>query len=37
MLLCCATASQAAPDPDTFFRAVSVNNASGVRSMLAKA
>ena len=36
MLLCCATASQAAPEPDAFFRAVSVNNASGVRSMLAE-
>jgi ankyrin repeat protein len=36
MLLCCAAASQAAPEPDAFFRAVSVNNASGVRSMLAE-
>ena len=35
MLLCCSTASHAAPEPDAFFRAVSVNNASGVRSMLA--
>jgi len=35
MLLCCAGGSYAAPDPDSFFRAVSVNNASGVRSMLA--
>jgi ankyrin repeat protein len=35
MLLCCAGSSYAAPDPDSFFRAVSVNNASGVRSMLA--
>ncbi|MBG6221082.1 MULTISPECIES: ankyrin repeat domain-containing protein [unclassified Janthinobacterium] len=36
LLLCCATASQAAPEPDAFFRAVSVNNVSGVRSMLAE-
>ena len=36
MLLCCATASQAAPEPDAFFRAVSVNNTSGVRDMLAE-
>ena len=34
ILLCCAAASQAAPEPAAFFRAVSVDNASGVRSML---
>lgn len=34
-LLCWAGASQAAPEPEAFSRAVSVNNDSGVRSMLA--
>lgn len=36
MLLCWAAGGQAAPSPDAFFRAVSVDNASGVRSMLAE-
>lgn len=35
-MLCGAVASHAAPTPDAFFRAVSVDNASGVRSMLAE-
>ena len=35
-MLCCAAASHAAPDPDAFLRAVSVDNASGVRDMLAE-
>ena len=36
MLLCWAAGGQAAPSPDAFFRAVSVDNASGVVSMLAE-
>ena len=35
-MLCWAAASQAAPEADAFFRAVSVNNDGGVRSMLAQ-
>ena len=35
-LLCWAAGSQAAPEADAFFRAVSVNNDGGVRSMLAQ-
>lgn len=36
VLLCCAAAAQAAPDTVAFFRAVSVDNASGVARMLAE-
>jgi len=35
-LLCCAMAAQAAPDTAAFFRAVSVDNATGVARMLAE-